>query len=220
MTIYHFANESIGPSFFDVFQKIKEIKPKIKVVLVFSSLTYSRSLRALPFLLRWKLLLRYKKKHKTYDKLMLTSDINKANFSTIVEAEDLGIITGFNQIFSKRLISRFTNVINFHPSVLPYYRGPVPSIWIIRNGENSTGFTFHYITERIDEGEIIYQKRMQIRKGTTPQQLNEELSNLGAPVLKDIVMDIIIGNPIKKKTIQAEEVYNTKVNYRSFPKKI
>ena len=47
--------------------------------------------------------------------------------------------------------------INLHCSLLPKYRGKAPVNWQIINGEKKSGFTLHYMTKDIDEGDIIYQ---------------------------------------------------------------
>jgi methionyl-tRNA formyltransferase len=55
-------------------------------------------------------------------------------------------------------------IINFHQSFLPKYRGRHPLNWAIINGERETGITFHFMNEKIDAGDIIYQERIPIKK--------------------------------------------------------
>lgn len=45
--------------------------------------------------------------------------------------------------------------INYHPSLLPKYRGGNAIAWAIICGERETGVTIHYIDEGIDTGDII-----------------------------------------------------------------
>ena len=45
--------------------------------------------------------------------------------------------------------------INIHPSLLPQYRGPVPTAWAIENGEKHFGITIHLMDEGIDTGDIL-----------------------------------------------------------------
>ncbi len=47
--------------------------------------------------------------------------------------------------------------INIHPSLLPKYRGPSPTQWVIKNKDKVTGLTCHYIEKGIDSGDIIDQ---------------------------------------------------------------
>ena len=46
-------------------------------------------------------------------------------------------------------------IFNLHPSLLPKYRGCSSLTWALINGEEFIGFTFHYITNKIDEGKIL-----------------------------------------------------------------
>jgi len=53
-------------------------------------------------------------------------------------------------------------IVNFHPSLLPGYRGPHPVNWAIIRGETETGLTAHYMTQEVDGGDIIAQWRVPI----------------------------------------------------------
>ncbi len=55
-----------------------------------------------------------------------------------------------------------TAAINFHPSLLPDYKGPDPYYWVIRNGELATGISAHIITQEWDAGDIIYQHEFKL----------------------------------------------------------
>ena len=57
--------------------------------------------------------------------------------------------------------------INIHPSLLPKYRGPIPTAWAIENGESEFGITIHYMDEGIDTGDILVQKEYQILENET-----------------------------------------------------
>ena len=46
---------------------------------------------------------------------------------------------------------------NSHPSLLPRCRGAHPVFWAIASGEKETGATIHFMTERIDAGDILVQ---------------------------------------------------------------
>ena len=47
--------------------------------------------------------------------------------------------------------------VNFHPSLLPKFRGAHPHYWSIVKGEIESGITAHFMTENIDDGDIIAQ---------------------------------------------------------------
>ena len=52
--------------------------------------------------------------------------------------------------------------INLHGSLLPKYRGRVPINWALINGETETGVTLHYMTAKVDAGDIIAQEKVAI----------------------------------------------------------
>ena len=57
--------------------------------------------------------------------------------------------------------------INFHPGVLPNYRGPSPVFWAIRNREASGGVTVHQMDEDWDTGPILHIEREPIGANDT-----------------------------------------------------
>lgn len=62
-------------------------------------------------------------------------------------------------------------IFNLHPSLLPKYRGCSSVTWAIINGEQETGYTYHYIDEGCDTGDIILQERISIEKYDTQETL-------------------------------------------------
>ncbi|WP_346432599.1 formyltransferase family protein [Pseudohoeflea coraliihabitans] len=64
------------------------------------------------------------------------------------------------QIVPPSLLARFGNRgINFHPALLPGYKGPAPRVGMLLDGAGDTcgGITAHVLTPGIDEGPIIAQ---------------------------------------------------------------
>jgi len=57
--------------------------------------------------------------------------------------------------------------IQFHPSLLPRYRGPSSINWPISQGETETGLTIFRPTDGLDEGAIILQKRTPVGENDT-----------------------------------------------------
>lgn len=57
--------------------------------------------------------------------------------------------------------------IQYHPSLLPKYRGPSSINWPIIRGEKKTGLTIFRPTDGLDEGPVILQKETQISPDDT-----------------------------------------------------
>jgi methionyl-tRNA formyltransferase len=53
-------------------------------------------------------------------------------------------------------------IFNLHPSLLPLYRGCSSLTWAMIEGQPTAGFTYHYIDEGCDTGNIILQDRISI----------------------------------------------------------
>ncbi len=58
-------------------------------------------------------------------------------------------------------------MIQYHPSLLPKYRGPSAIGWAISNDELETGLTIFRPTDGLDEGPVILQKRCEISPDAT-----------------------------------------------------
>lgn len=76
---------------------------------------------------------------------------------------------------------------NLHASLLPEYRGAAPIHWAIINGETKTGVTTFFIDDKIDTGEIILQKEVEIDSDEIVGTLHDKLMHLGADLVNETV---------------------------------
>lgn len=81
---------------------------------------------------------------------------------------DLIVVSGWRSLIPLSIISipKF-GCIALHESLLPKYRGFAPVNWAIINGDKYSGVTLFYITERIDDGDIIAQEKIEIGPNET-----------------------------------------------------
>ncbi len=78
--------------------------------------------------------------------------------------------------------------INFHPSLLPKYRGGTAINWAVLSGEKETGVTIHYIDEGLDTGDIIIQEKVDIDPDDTVVSLYfNKLYPLGVKMVAEAV---------------------------------
>lgn len=76
---------------------------------------------------------------------------------------DIIIISNFHKIIKKELIDiPVIGTFNLHSSLLPNLRGGTSIIWALKKGMNETGVTLHEVTEGVDDGDIISQKKVPI----------------------------------------------------------
>ena len=61
-------------------------------------------------------------------------------------------------------VIKFTKIcgFNIHPSILPYYKGCSSVTWSMINNEKFIGYTYHLINKKIDSGDILYQKKIEL----------------------------------------------------------
>lgn len=84
-----------------------------------------------------------------------------------------------NFLFPASLVERENiTIINFHNALLPDYPGRNAPSWVIYQGEERTGITWHYVTAGVDEGNIIIQKSCEIGPDTKAYELTETLMDL------------------------------------------
>lgn len=73
--------------------------------------------------------------------------------------------------------SRFT-IVNFHNALLPKFPGRNAPSWVIYEQEKETGITWHYVTRRVDSGDIIVQKKCEVGPDIRAYQLAAQLMQL------------------------------------------
>lgn len=106
-------------------------------------------------------------------------------------------------------------IVNIHPSLLPFYRGPVPTAWSILQNEKYTGITIHKIDKGIDTGDILIQKKISINKDITGFELYTKCMSLGSKLLIKNFNKIINNKikPIKQKGIGSYYGKLKKINF-------
>ena len=90
---------------------------------------------------------------------------------------DLVVMAGFFKILDKETIETNT-FINIHPSLLPKYKGLNAIEYAYINNDLKTGITIHYANEFVDEGEIIFQKELEINPNWSLRKLEKEIHKL------------------------------------------
>ena len=104
---------------------------------------------------------------------------NDKAFSEQLKAMDVDLIVlaGFLWLIPQHLIDAFPNkIINIHPALLPKYGGKgfyghhVHEA-VVAAHEKESGITIHYVNERYDSGDIIFQKKVALSATDTPDDV-------------------------------------------------
>ena len=93
--------------------------------------------------------------------------------------------------------------IQYHPSLLPKYRGPSSINWPISRGETETGLTIFRPTDGLDEGAIILQKKTPVGPDDTLGEIYfNRLFPLGVAAMVEAADQVVAGK--HTETVQDE----------------
>ena len=136
----------------------------------------------------------------------------REDFKEIINIKpDLIVTCAYGQIIPKELIDLPKyGCINIHASLLPEYRGGAPIHHAVIDGKDKTGITIMYMNEKMDEGDILFQKEIDILKEDNTSSMFNKLSVLGSEMIKEFIPKLISGEitPIKQDNNKATYAYN------------
>lgn len=117
---------------------------------------------------------------------------------------DIIITCAYGQFLPKELLNYPKyGCINVHASLLPKLRGGAPIHKAIIYGYSTTGITIMHMGQKMDDGDIISQKSIDIDISDNVGSLHDKLSTLGAELLMETLPDIISGQA--NRIVQKEE---------------
>ncbi len=157
------------------------------------------------------------KKYAVAQNLTILQPTNLKNQNFIDELTDLKanlqIVVAFRMLPKVVWNMPEFGTFNLHASLLPEYRGAAPINWAIINGETKTGVTTFFIDDKIDTGEIILQKEINIKEDEIVGELHDRLMFAGADLVLETLQLIKVDNVVTNKQPKLEE----KTAYKLFP---
>jgi len=109
-----------------------------------------------------------KKTTKFYDyiknkKKFIFTFKKKININKNLDEFDLIVLYGYREIVNNFFIKKYYNkLVNLHISYLPYNRGAHPNYWSWVN-KTPHGITIHRVISKVDAGDILFQKKINIQ---------------------------------------------------------
>ena len=95
---------------------------------------------------------------------------------------DLVLLIGFMRILSAEFCREWRDrLLNVHPSLLPKYAGGMDTNVhkdVLNNGETETGCTIHFVTDALDGGPILIQKKCTVEPDETVETLKTKVQKL------------------------------------------
>ncbi len=135
----------------------------------------------------------------------------KDDYQVILDLNpDIIITAAYGQMIPSALLDTPKyKAINVHASLLPKYRGGAPIHRAIINGDKEAGVSIMYMVKKMDAGDIIMSRSMEIGDLNTTE-LTKELSLLGRDLLMEALENIKNGtiNPIKQDEDLVSFSYN------------
>jgi len=125
-------------------------------------------------------------------------------------APDLIISYSAPQIIKEELLSiPKYGVINVHGALLPDYRGCLPSFWYLYHDEKKGGATVHYMSAKIDDGDIIEQGSVDLSDCRSMFRLMKKTKELGGELMIRAINDIAEGTVERRKNETEKGSYFT-----------
>jgi phosphoribosylglycinamide formyltransferase-1 len=90
---------------------------------------------------------------------------------------ELVVCAGYDAILEHAFTRQFRGrIINIHPSLLPEFAGTMDAISrALESGVAETGCTVHVVTDDLDQGPILAQRRVEVRADDTVETLRERI---------------------------------------------
>ena len=105
---------------------------------------------------------------------------------------DMICLAGFMKIVSGNFIKKFANpILNIHPSLLPKYKGLNTHLRAIKNKDEFSGASVHKVTQRLDSGKIILQKKIKILKKDTVKSLEKKVLKIEHEIYPKAIVKFI-----------------------------
>ena len=126
--------------------------------------------------------------------------------NTLKNKKDIVISFSNPFIIKSKYLSKST-FINFHPGILPTYRGSFSTVHAMMDGAEKTGGTWHYITTRVDKGNILKSIEVLINNKSTAFSLNHEVYSLAIQELQGVILNVELGNKGQKQPYNVGTFY-------------
>jgi phosphoribosylglycinamide formyltransferase-1 len=127
-----------------------------------------------------------------YNSLKILEALQKRNIIFLVLAGFLWMVPGY-------LLESYPDcIINIHPALLPKYGGKgmygtrVHEA-VLASGDNESGITIHYVNEKYDEGQIIFQAKCPVIPGDSPETLAARVHQLEYRHYPEVIEKLLQG---------------------------
>jgi len=109
---------------------------------------------------------------------------------------NLIVLAGFLWLIPLNLIQNF-RIINIHPALLPKYGGKgmygmKVHEAVINNKDNESGISIHFVNEKYDEGEIIFQAKCPVLPNDSPEDVANKVHQLEYKYFPEVIEKVLL----------------------------
>ena len=133
-------------------------------------------------------ILKRAQKNNILNKYISDKNLDRDRFGELITKNfielnvDIILLIGFMKILSDSFCLKWKDkILNVHPSLLPKYAGGMNNgvhEQVLKNKEDETGCTIHYVTEEVDSGPILIQKKCSVLVNDSVETLKKRVQQL------------------------------------------
>jgi len=124
---------------------------------------------------------------------------------------DYIVVAAYGQMIPEIVLNHaFYRAINVHASLLPKYRGGSPMHRAIQYGDSETGVSIMFMAQKMDSGDVLSQKSIEIETDDNVGTLEKKLGVIGRDLLLETLGNITNIVPQKQDINDVTFAYNIK----------
>lgn len=121
---------------------------------------------------------------------------------------DISVVVAYGKIIPEEIISIPKHgTFNIHYSLLPRWRGSTPVESAILHNDSTTGVSIQKMIFKLDAGDVINEKEVQLQGNEYREDLRQNLSEIGSELLIQTIPDIVENSTTPKKQGESQVTY-------------
>ena len=146
-------------------------------------------------------------------------NVKKTNLIKIKKFQKIDFLFSImnKNIIKNEILDKTSYAINFHDAPLPKYAGLNSSTFGILNDEKNWGCTWHIMDEKLDKGDILFQKKFKIGPDNTAYDIDVQSQFHGHLLFQKIIKNLDKLNKFRKKQNTKEYSYYGKKQFNLIP---
>lgn len=89
--------------------------------------------------------------------------------------------------------------LNLHKGKVPDYKGMPPAFWELNAGESHIGCTVHFVSEKLDAGDVVDEQLVQVQPYSTVKGMQLVLDQVGVSLMAKSIQSVLLGQTKPKK---------------------